>query len=155
VGTPVAARGERKLVSVLFADLTGYTALAASLDPEEVYGFLRPTLASLERIVEDLGGTVVFVAGDGFMAVFGVPVAHEDDAERAVRAALASRDHVRDLNVGREGFRFPEVHAGINSGEVIVAPSEEALGFKVIGDTVNTSSRLADVAPAGRVVVDA
>lgn len=155
MGTPVAARGERKLVSVLFADLTGYTALAASLDPEEVYGFLRPTLASLERIVEDFGGTVVFVAGDGFMAVFGVPVAHEDDAERAVRAALASRDHVRELNVGREGFRFPEVHAGINSGEVIVAPSEEALGFKVIGDTVNTASRLADLAPGGRVVVDA
>lgn len=155
MGAPVAARGERKLVSVLFADLTGYTALAASLDPEEVYGFLRPTLASLERIVEDFGGTVVFVAGDGFMAVFGVPVAHEDDAERAVRAALASRDHVRELNVGRDGFRFPEVHAGINSGEVIVAPSEEALGFKVIGDTVNTASRMADLAPGGRVVVDA
>ncbi|HZB78666.1 MAG TPA: adenylate/guanylate cyclase domain-containing protein [Actinomycetota bacterium] len=148
-------RGERKLVSVLFADLTGYTALAASLDPEEVYGFLRPTLASLQRIVEDFGGTVVFVAGDGFMAVFGVPIAHEDDAERAVRAALASRDHVRELNVGREGFRFPEVHAGINSGEVIVAPSEEAGGFKVVGDTVNTASRLADLAPAGRVIVDA
>jgi class 3 adenylate cyclase/tetratricopeptide (TPR) repeat protein len=151
----VAARGERKLVSVLFADLTGYTALASSLDPEEVYGFLRPTMASLERIVQDFGGTVVFVAGDGFMAVFGVPVAHEDDAERAVRAAIASRDHVRELNVGREGFRFPEVHAGINSGEVIVAPSDEALGFKVVGDTVNTASRMADLAPPGRVLVDA
>jgi class 3 adenylate cyclase/tetratricopeptide (TPR) repeat protein len=140
---------------VLFADLTGYTALAASLDPEEVYGFLRPTLASLEGIVEDFGGTIAFVAGDGFMAVFGVPVAHEDDAERAVRAALASRDHVHALNVGREGFRFPEVHAGINSGEVIVAPSEEAGGFKVVGDTVNTASRMADLAPAGKVLVDA
>jgi class 3 adenylate cyclase/tetratricopeptide (TPR) repeat protein len=150
----VTVRGERKLVSVLFADLTGYTALSASLDPEEVYGFLRPTMASLERIVEEFGGTVVFVAGDGFMAVFGVPIAHEDDAERAVRAALASRDHIRELNVGREGFRFPEVHAGINSGEVIVAPVDEAVGFKVIGDTVNTASRMADLAPSGRVLVD-
>jgi tetratricopeptide (TPR) repeat protein len=112
-------------------------------------------MASLERIVGEFGGTVVFVAGDGFMAVFGVPVAHEDDAERAVRAAFACRDHIRELNVGRDGFRFPEVHAGINSGEVIVAPADEAVGFKVIGDTVNTASRTADLAPGGRVFVDA
>jgi adenylate cyclase len=69
-------RGERKLVTLLFTDLTGYTALAASLDPEEVYAFIRPTLADLQRVVEDHGGTVPQVQGDGFMAVFGVPVAH-------------------------------------------------------------------------------
>ena len=87
-------RGERKLVTMLFADLAGYTALAESLDPEEVYGFLRPTMAELQSIVESYGGTVPQVQGDGFMAIFGVPVAHEDDAERAVRAAIEVRDRV-------------------------------------------------------------
>jgi hypothetical protein len=87
------------------------------------------------------------------MAVFGVPVAHEDDAERAVRAALACRDHVRSLNVGRSGLQFPQVHAGVNSGEVMVAP-DATDGFAVIGDTVNTASRLGDLAAAGQILVD-
>ncbi len=139
---------------MLFVDLTGYTALSASLDPEEVYRFLRPGILALQRIVEGFGGTVPQVMGDGFMAVFGVPAAHEDDAERAVRAALAVRSHVAELNAGREGIRFPDVHAGVNSGEVMVAPSEESSGFAVIGDTVNTASRLADLAHAGRILVD-
>jgi class 3 adenylate cyclase/tetratricopeptide (TPR) repeat protein len=139
---------------VLFADLTGYTALAASLDPEEVYRFLRPAMRELQRIVEGFGGTVPQIMGDGFMAVFGVPLAHEDDAERAVRAALAVRDHVVSLNTGRKGLPFPEVHAGVNSGEVMVAPADEHAGFAVIGDTVNTASRLADLASGGHVLVD-
>ncbi len=111
-------------------------------------------MAALRRIVEDFGGTVPQVMGDGFMAVFGAPVAHEDDALRAVRAALAVRDHVRELNRTRPGFRLPEVHAGVNSGEVLVARSDEAAGFAVVGDTVNTASRLADLAPGGHVLVD-
>src|SRR5262245_17273936 len=151
---PVAPRGERKHVSVLFADLTGYTRLAGSMDPEEIYRFLRPTMAELQRIVEEFGGTVPQVMGDGFMAVFGVPVAHEDDAERAVRAALALRDHVHDLNASRPAMPFPEVHAGVNSGEVMVAPADEQAGFRVVGDTVNVASRLADLATAGHVLVD-
>ncbi|HSJ51115.1 MAG TPA: adenylate/guanylate cyclase domain-containing protein [Actinomycetota bacterium] len=151
---PVQPHGERKFVSILFADLTGYTKLSATLDPEEVYRFLRPGVLELQRIVEGFGGTVPQIMGDGFMAVFGVPVAGEDDAERAVRAGLAVRDHVRSLNAGRRGLRFPEVHAGVNSGEVMVAPSEEASGFAVIGDPVNTASRIADLAPSGVVLVD-
>jgi class 3 adenylate cyclase/tetratricopeptide (TPR) repeat protein len=147
-------RAERKLVSILFADLSGYTALAESLDPEEVYGFLLPTMAELQAIVEGYGGTVPQVQGDGFMAVFGVPVIHEDDAERAVRAALAVRDRVRALNGERTGLLLPEVHAGVNSGEVMVGPSNEAHGFTIVGDTVNTASRLADLASSGRVLVD-
>jgi class 3 adenylate cyclase len=87
--------GERKLVTLVFADLSGFTALASSLDPEEVYAVVRPGLAAMQRLVEEHGGTVPQVMGDGFMAVFGVPTAHEDDAERAVRAALAVRDHAR------------------------------------------------------------
>jgi class 3 adenylate cyclase/tetratricopeptide (TPR) repeat protein len=150
----VAPRGERKHVSILFADLTGYTRLAASLDPEEVYTFLRPTMRELQEIVEEFGGTVPQVMGDGFMAVFGVPVAHEDDAERAVRAAIALRDHVHRLNADEPHVRFPDVHAGVNSGEVMVAPADEQAGFRVVGDTVNLASRLADLATPGRVLVD-
>ena len=150
----VDGRGERKLVTVLFVDLTGYTALSASLDPEEVYRFLRPGLLALQRIVERFGGTVPQLMGDGFMAIFGVPSTHEDDAERAVRAALAVREHVTELNAARREIPFPEVHAGINSGEVMVAPSSERSGFAVIGDTVNTASRLADLAPGGVILVD-
>jgi len=151
-GEPVRAAGERKLVSVLFADLTGYTALASSLDPEEVYRSLRPGILELQRIVEGFGGVVPQILGDGFMAIFGIP-SHEDDAERAVRAALAVRDHVRTLNEGDPQVRFPEVHSGVNSGEVMVAPSAEAVGFAVIGDTVNVASRLADLASGGRILV--
>ncbi len=147
-------RGERKLVTLLFTDLTGYTALAASLDPEEVFSFIRPTLADLQRVVEDHGGTVPQIQGDGFMAIFGVPVAHEDDAERAVRAALAVRERIRELNEGRSGLSIPEVHSGVNSGEVMVGPSPEASGIAVVGDVVNTASRLADLAPAGTVLVE-
>jgi len=149
-----APSGERKLVTLLFADLTGFTSLASSLDPEEVYALVRPGLTALERIVEEHGGTVPQVMGDGFLAVFGVPSAHEDDAERAVRAALAVRDHARELRRGGSGMPFPEVHAGVNSGEVMVAPSREAAGFAVVGDTVNTASRLADLAKPGVVLVD-
>jgi class 3 adenylate cyclase/tetratricopeptide (TPR) repeat protein len=149
-----ASSGERKLVTLLFADLSGFTALASSLDPEEVYTFVRPGMAALQRIVEEYGGTVPQVMGDGFMAIFGVPTAHEDDAERAVRAALAVRDHARELSRGGTRIPFPEVHAGVNSGEVMVGPSSEAAGFTVIGDTVNTASRLADLASPGVVLVE-
>jgi class 3 adenylate cyclase/tetratricopeptide (TPR) repeat protein len=147
------AGGERKLVALLFADLSGFTALASSLDPEEVYAFVRPGLDVMRRIVEDHGGSVPHVMGDGFMAVFGVPTTHEDDAERAVRAGLAVRDHARTLARSRAGIRFPEVHAGVNSGEVMVAPSSEPGGLSILGDPVNVASRLADLAPPGVVLV--
>ena len=105
-------------------------------------------MAALQLIVEEFGGTVPQVMGDGFMAVFGVPLVHEDDAERAVRAAIALRDHVRCLNANQPEEPFPEVHAGVNSGEVMVAPADEQAGFRVVGDTVNVASRLADLATA-------
>jgi class 3 adenylate cyclase len=147
------ASGERKLVALLFADLSGFTALVSSLDPEEVYAFIQPGLDAMRRTAEEHGGSVPHVMGDGFMAVFGVPTAHEDDAERAVRAALAARDHARALARGRAGIRFPDVHAGVNSGEVIVAPSSEPGGFSVLGDPVNVAARLADLASPGVVLV--
>ena len=111
-------------------------------------------MTSLVQLARDFGGTVPQVMGDGFMAVFGVPVLHEDDPHRAVRAALAIRDHVRELNDGSDGMPFPEVHAGVNSGEVMVAVADEQAGFRVVGDTVNVASRLSTLAGPGLILVD-
>src|SRR5919198_649867 len=87
-----AAREERKVVTVLFADLVGFTARAEQLDPEDVRAVLSPYHARLRADLERHGGTVEKFIGDAVMAIFGAPTAHEDDPERAVRAALASRD---------------------------------------------------------------
>jgi class 3 adenylate cyclase len=150
-GEPILP-SERKVVTVLFADLAGYTALAETLDPEDVYGAIRPWMTDLRLVVEDHGGTVPQVMGDGFMAVFGVPTAHDDDAERAVRAALALVRRAERL-ASQEGIRFPGLHVGVNTGEVIVAPSRESSGFAVVGDAVNVAARLAGLALAGQVIV--
>src|SRR6186997_1323224 len=90
-----AAREERKVVTVLFADLVGFTARAEQLDPEDVRAVLAPYHAHLRSELERFGGTVEKFIGDAVMALFGAPVAHEDDPERAVRAALDIRDWVR------------------------------------------------------------
>src|SRR5919197_2550945 len=86
------AREERKVVTVLFADLVGFTSRAEQMDPEDVRGLLAPYHAHLREVLERWGGTVEKFIGDAVMALFGAPVAQEDDAERAVRAALAIRD---------------------------------------------------------------
>src|SRR5438105_681948 len=125
--------------------------MAASMDPEDVYRFIRPAMTSLRLIVEGFGGSVPQVMGDGFMAVFGVPAAHEDDAERAVRAAFAVIDHVRRINTDGGSPFLPPVHAGINTGEVMVAGSHEPSGYAVVGDAVNMAARFAALAPADHV----
>ncbi|MDX6506686.1 MAG: hypothetical protein QOG06_1330, partial [Gaiellaceae bacterium] len=91
-----AAREERKVVTVLFADLVGFTARAEQLDPEDVRALLAPYHAHLREELERFGGSVEKFIGDAVMALFGAPIAHEDDPERAVRAALAIRDWVRE-----------------------------------------------------------
>src|SRR5881275_472570 len=93
-----AARRERKVVTVLFADLVGFTARSESLDPEDVEAILRPYHERLRTELEQRGGTVEKFVGDAVMAVFGAPLAHEDDPERAVRAALAIRDAIAEMN---------------------------------------------------------
>ncbi len=114
---------------------------------------IRPVITSLRLIVERYGGSVPQVEGDGFMAVFGAPAAHDDDAERAVRAALDLVKHVDDLNRRRRGTKIPSVHAGVNTGEVTVLPSREMSGYSVVGTTVNLGARLASIATAGQVMV--
>src|SRR6184192_1199728 len=106
-------RRERKVVTVLFADLVGFTARAEELDPEDVAAILRPYHERLRIELERHGGTVEKFIGDAVMALFGAPVAHEDDPERAVRAALAIRDWAREEET-------VQVRIGITTGEVLI-----------------------------------
>jgi class 3 adenylate cyclase len=110
-----ARREERKVVTVLFADLVGFTARAESLDPEDVQGLLAPYHARLRSELERFGGTVEKFIGDAVVALFGAPVAHEDDPERAVRAALAIRDWV--VEQGEE----LQARIAVNTGEALVS----------------------------------
>ncbi len=145
---------ERKLVSVLFCDLVGFTARSDEADPEDVRATLGPYHARLRSEIERYGGTAEKFIGDAVMAVFGAPVAHEDDAERAVRAALRIIDSMGELNAARADERLA-VRIGINTGEAVVvlgAHQEKGEGL-VTGDVVNTAARLQTVAPVDCVVV--
>jgi class 3 adenylate cyclase/tetratricopeptide (TPR) repeat protein len=143
-----AAREERKVVTVFFADLVGFTGRAEQLDPEDVRGMLSPYYARLRAEIERFGGTVEKFIGDAVMAVFGAPIAHEDDPERAVRAALAVREAIQELNEADPSLDL-HVRIAVNTGEAVVAlgarPTEgEAM---VAGDVVNTAARLQTAAP--------
>ena len=147
-------REERKVVSVLFCDLVGFTAASELADPEDVRARLRPYHAELRQVIESHGGTVEKFVGDAVMAVFGAPVAHEDDAERAVRAGLRILEAIEELNRGDEKLQL-QVRVGINSGEAVVALGarpERGEGFAT-GDVVNTASRLQGIAPVNGVAV--
>ncbi len=147
-------REERKVVSVLFCDLVGFTAASEQADPEDVRARLRPYHAHLQQVIEGHGGTVEKFVGDAVMAVFGAPVAHEDDAERAVRAGLRILEAIEGLNRGDEKLQL-QVRVGINTGEAVVALGarpERGEGF-VTGDVVNTASRLQGIAPINGVAV--
>ena len=139
---------ERKVVSVLFCDLVGFTAASEAADPEDVRARIRPYHARLRQDIERYGGTVEKFIGDAVMAVFGAPVAHEDDAERAVRAGLRILEAIEELNEQDPALSL-QVRIGINTGEAVVALDarpEEGEGI-VTGDVVNTASRLQGAAP--------
>jgi len=149
---PTGIETERRVVTVLFGDLSDFTSWAEDLDPERVGVVTDRILASLAGIVTEYGGHVDKLVGDGLMAVFGAPTAHEDDAERAVRAAAKMQSTVRKL-VAEEsgGGRQLGLRVGLNTGEV-VAGVQAHLAYTVVGDTVNTASRLSDAAGVGAVV---
>jgi class 3 adenylate cyclase/tetratricopeptide (TPR) repeat protein len=149
LATAAPAREERKVVTVLFADLVGFTSRAERLDPEEVRALLQPYHARLRELLERHGGTVEKFIGDAVMAIFGAPVAHEDDPERAVRAALAIRDGL--VEEGRL-----QVRIGVTTGEALVAlgARPEAGEGMAAGDVVNTAARLQSAAPVDGVIVD-
>src|SRR5919109_3840996 len=139
-------RRERKVVTVLFADLVGFTARAETLDPEDVEAILRPYHERLRGELERFGGTVEKFIGDAVVAVFGAPQAHEDDPERAVRAALSIRDWAR------EGSEV-ELRVGINTGEALVTLAARPGEGMVAGDVVNTAARLQAAAPTNGILV--
>jgi class 3 adenylate cyclase/tetratricopeptide (TPR) repeat protein len=145
----VTAREERKVVTCLFCDLVGFTARAEQLDPEDVRRLLQPYHARVRGELERFGGTVEKFIGDAVMAVFGAPVAHEDDPERAVRAALSIRDLLTE-----EGEL--EIRIGITTGEALIAigASPSAGEGMASGDVVNTAARLQTAAPTNGILVD-
>jgi class 3 adenylate cyclase/tetratricopeptide (TPR) repeat protein len=168
-GTPVAAAGgppaaewpdtgrERKVATMVFADLVGFTSLNESSDPELVQALVTRAFDRLSAEVARYEGAVEKFAGDAMLAVFGVPAAHEDDAERAVRAALEMQSAMGELAAELRGEGRPELalRIGIETGEVLVDIGR-ASGERdriVTGDAVNTAARLQQVAPPGAIVV--
>jgi class 3 adenylate cyclase/tetratricopeptide (TPR) repeat protein len=152
---PSTRAEERKIVSFLFADLVGFTGRAEQLDPEEVHSLLSPYHARLRAELERYGGTVEKFIGDAVVALFGAPVAHEDDPERAVRAALAVREAMSELNEADPSPAL-QLRVGITTGEALVnrkARPREGEGMAA-GDVVNTAARLQAAAPADGILVD-
>src|SRR5438445_579812 len=140
---PARARGQRKVVTVLFCDITGSTALGERVDPEPLRALLARYFGRMRSIVEAHGGTVEKFIGDAVMAVFGVPVLHEDDALRAVRAAIEMRDALPELGI--------QGRIGVTTGEVVTG-TEERLAT---GDAVNVAARLEQAADPGENLVGA
>ena len=147
----LAATAERRLVSVLFADLVGFTPLAQDRDAEAVRDILTRYFDAAREIVERYGGTIEKFIGDAVMAVWGTPTAHEDDAERAVRAALDLVAAARTLGA-EQGIAGLELRAAVLTGEAAVTIGAQGQGM-VAGDLVNTASRLQSIAPPGAVLV--
>ena len=145
--------GERRQVTVLFADLSGYTALSNELDPEEVHVLLEGFFALADRVVGEHGGSIDKHIGDCVMAVFGAPIAHRNDAERAVRAALAIRDAMPDLSAAMG--RPLGVHIGVAGGQVVASRtgSSSHREYTVTGETVNLAARLTDQAASGEILI--
>jgi class 3 adenylate cyclase len=144
--------GERRWVTVMFADLSGFTAMSERTDPEEIRSMVDRCMSEMGEVVERFGGSVDKVIGDALMAVFGAPVAHEDDSERAVRAALEIQRRASEQAADFGGLC---VSIGINTGEVIFAPvgPHGRRELTVMGDAVNTAARLQAAAPPEAVLV--
>jgi class 3 adenylate cyclase len=137
--------GARHQVAVLFADICGFTRLVETAEPETVYRTVRPILDDMVACVHRHGGEIQQVLGDGFMAVFGLRHSFGDETERATAAGCAMLDGARP---GR-----PDVHIGVESGEVLVTRSWEPAGFGVWGRAVNLAQRMCGVAGPGELVL--
>jgi class 3 adenylate cyclase/tetratricopeptide (TPR) repeat protein len=151
----VAAEAERKIISALFCDVVGFTPRAELMDPEDVHRMLRSYYGSVRAEFERFGGSVAKFIGDAVFVVFGAPRVHEDDPERAVRAALAGLDAVANLNAAQPDLDL-HVHIGVTTGEALVTfePRPDQHGGLAWGDILNTASRLESAAPADTIFVD-
>ena len=150
-----SSQEERKLVTLLFADVTGSTQLAEALDAEVVRELMGAYFALAREEIEARGGTVEKFIGDAVMAVFGVPIAHEDDPARALRAALAIRKRLVELNRQLQAQERPEleVRIGINSGDVVSTTAPRRGEVMVTGDAVNVAARVQQMAEPGQILV--
>ncbi len=142
---------ERRVVTVLFADLVGFTTLSEGSDPEQVKNLVDRCFQRLVAVVESYGGKVDKIIGDAVVALFGAPVAHEDDAERAVRAALRMQEILCEA-VTEFGASL-DLRVGVNTGEVLVGALRAGGSFTAMGDVVNVAQRLEVAAPPGEVLV--
>ena len=152
----VAAEGQRRQATVLFSDLSGYTAMNEKLDPEVVGSLVARIKEQAVNIVEGHGGIVNQFVGDEVLALFGIPAAHEDDPVRAVRAALALHDMVRGISPQvEEGIGQPlRLHSGISSGLIVTSTRDRRDGtVGVTGDTVNVGARLKALADTDTILV--
>lgn len=149
--TTSAPETERRQVSILFADISGFTKLSGEVGAENIHEILGRYFDSVDDIVINHGGTVDKHIGDSVMAVFGAPIAHSDDAARAVRAALAIQEKMPDLS--RDIGRDIQVHIGIASGQVVASGVGNDTHYTVTGESVNLASRLTDAASAGETFV--
>ena len=146
---PAAPDDERRQVAILFADLSGFTALSSKLDAEDLRRLVEAFYAKVEGVIAHYGGTVDKHIGDAVMALFGAPIAHGDDALRAVRAALDIQAAVSEL---RDPSGQPLAsHVGIAGGEVVAGGIGR--GYTVLGDAVNLAARLVDLARSGETVI--
>jgi len=145
---------ERKLVTVLFADLVGSTALGSRLDPEHLGAVTDAYFDAMRREIEAEGGTVEKYIGDAVMAVFGAPVAHEDDPTRALRAALRMRERLADVNRTLEDGHGVTLamRIGVNTGDVLAVLRPRSEGRMVTGDAVNVAARLEQAAATGQIL---
>ncbi|MFM2182621.1 MAG: hypothetical protein RJB61_915 [Actinomycetota bacterium] len=153
-GTPVtgAQAEERRIVTVLFADLVGFTSLSEHLDPEQVKRIVDRCFEQLVEVVTEYGGSVDKLLGDGMLALFGAPVAHEDDPERAVRAGLRMQEVLASRSTSLPGDTGFQMRIGINTGEVLVG-TLAGTDYTAMGDVVNTAARLQTASPPGAVLV--
>jgi adenylate cyclase len=151
----VALHGEKRVVTVLFADVRNFTGFAERLPPEEVMARLNEVLGRLADIVLEWGGTLDKYLGDGLMAVWGAPIRRDDDAQAAVSAALQMMAEVRERNAGRAADDRLELGLGLNTGPVIAGSvgSARRTEYTCIGDTVNVASRLCALAGPGEILV--
>ncbi len=153
-GARVAVHGEeRRIVTVLFADMVGFTSLAERRDPEQVKHLVDRCFQWLTAEIVTFGGRVDKIVGDAVLALFGAPVAHEDDAERAVRAALRMQDIIAERTDQLDGV--VRLRIGVNTGEVLVGALNAGGDYTAMGDVVNTANRLQTAAQPGEVLVGA
>src|SRR5215510_3779028 len=151
-----AIEGERKIVTVMFSDVSGFTAMSEKLDPEDVHGIMDRAFEVILDAVHRYEGTVNQFLGDGVMALFGAPIAHEDHAQRGLSAALAIQNNLKALaeDVKRaHGIDF-RMRMGINTGPVVVGAigRDLRMDYTAVGDTTNLAARLLAIAQPGQIV---